>query len=115
MTPNLSSVPYVSSLTEDWPDPPRASAYHGLAGRIVETIEPHSEADPVALLAQTLVVAGTIIGRGPHFTVESDDHYTNLFVNLIGPTSKGRKGSSYGHIDRLARSVDWCPSGAASV
>jgi hypothetical protein len=85
----------------------------------VRTIEPHSEADPVALLAQTLVVFGTLVGRGPHFTVEADNHFTNLFLNLVGKTSKARKGSSYGHIDSLAQRVepDWsdrCESGLTS-
>ena len=41
-----------------WPDPLDAVAYHGLAGELVRTIEPHSEADPVALLAQFLVAVG---------------------------------------------------------
>jgi hypothetical protein len=43
------------------------AAYHGIAGNIVRTILPHSEADPVALLIQTLVMAGNVIGRAPHF------------------------------------------------
>jgi hypothetical protein len=33
-------------------------AHHGLAGRIVKTIEPYSEADPVAILAHVLVATG---------------------------------------------------------
>jgi hypothetical protein len=106
MTPPLSSVRSVISTPDNWPAPPDPAVYHGLAGRIVRTIEPHSEADPIALLSQLLVVFGTLVGRGPHFTVEADNHYTNLFVNLIGPTSKGRKGSAYGHADRFAQSVD---------
>src|SRR5262245_43077054 len=36
----------------DWPAPPAVEAFHGLAGNIVRTLEPHSEADPVALLVQ---------------------------------------------------------------
>ena len=34
-------------------------AYHGLVGEIVETIEPHSEADPVALLVRRLLPLAT--------------------------------------------------------
>ncbi len=45
-------------------------------------------------------------GPGPYFTVEADDHHANLNVCLIGDTSKGRKGSSWGHIHRLVKSCD---------
>ena len=48
-----------------WPDPPAPAAWQGLAGQIVETIAPHTEADPVAILAQLLVAAGATVGRGP--------------------------------------------------
>src|SRR5262245_51970520 len=48
-----------------WPDSLDTAAYHGLAGNIVRTIEPASEADPAALLVQTLVAFGNAIGRGP--------------------------------------------------
>jgi hypothetical protein len=36
-----------------WPSPPGEPAYHGLAGEITRVIEPHSEADPIAILEQT--------------------------------------------------------------
>ena len=91
-----------------WPDPPREDAYHGLAGDLVRLIEPHSEADPVALLTQFLVAFGNVIGRSAHFRVEGDQHFVNLFVVLVGPTSKGRKGTSWGHVGRLLRAVDSC-------
>jgi hypothetical protein len=35
--------------TTQWPTPLRASAYHGVIGDIVKTIEPNTEADPAAL------------------------------------------------------------------
>jgi hypothetical protein len=58
-----------------WADLPAAApwpklndaAYHGLPGKIVKTIEPHSESDPVAILVQFLVMVGNAIGRVPHF------------------------------------------------
>ena len=67
------------------------AAYHGLAGELVRTIEPHSEADPNAILIQFLVAAGNAIGRGPRYKVEGDYHHTKLFVALVGATSDGRK------------------------
>jgi hypothetical protein len=95
-----------AARSDRWPAPPGESAFYGLAGRIVRTIEPHSEADPVALLAQTLVVAGNLIGRGPHVPVEADEHHANLNVCLVGETSKARKGTSYGQVERLATAAD---------
>ena len=85
--------PPVADLTPDeppWPDPPAEEAFHGLAGRIVRTIEPASEADPAALLVQTLVAFGNVIGKAAWFTVEGDRHHGNEFVVLVGQTSKAQ-------------------------
>lgn len=84
-------------------------ALYGLAGDIVRTIEPHSEADPVALLVQLLVAVGIAIGKNPFFEAEADRHRVNLFALLVGRTSKSRKGTSYGYIRRLIKEVepDW--------
>lgn len=38
-----------------WPEPLGEAAYHGPVGDLVQAIEPHSEADPAALLVQALV------------------------------------------------------------
>lgn len=77
------------------------AALHGLAGEFVATVEPHTEADPAALLVQFLVAFGSCAGRGAWFTVEADRHYLNLFALLVGVTSKGRKGTSWGHIRNI--------------
>ena len=81
----------------DWPVL-GAAAYHGLAGEVVNTMAPQTEADPVALLLQFLIYGGNAIGRGPYFQVGKDRHYTNLFGLLVGDTAKARKGLSAGHI-----------------
>jgi hypothetical protein len=82
------------------------AAYHGLAGRIVETIEPHSEADPVAVLMHVLVGLGNVIGRGPHALVEHTEHTCGEFVALVGDTAKGRKGQAWSTPRHLLRQVD---------
>jgi hypothetical protein len=82
------------------------SALYGLAGEIVHTIDPHTEADRAAVLIQTLVAFGNCIGRTAHFTAEADRHYLNLFTVLIGATSKGRKGTSWGQVRRLFEHID---------
>jgi Protein of unknown function (DUF3987)/Primase C terminal 1 (PriCT-1) len=81
-------------------------AYYGLAGRIVRTIEPFSEADPVAILAHLLVAAGNVLGRAPHTRVEKTLHPCNEFVALVGRTSKGRKGQSWSTPRHLLAQVD---------
>jgi hypothetical protein len=70
-------------------------AYYGLPGRIVAAIEPHSEADPVAILMHLLVAAGNLLGRGPHALVEKTEHTCGEFVAFVGDTAKGRKGQAW--------------------
>ena len=89
-----------------WPAPVGEQALHGPAGEFVLRTEPHSEADPMALLVQFLVAFGCACGRGAHFQVEADRHYTNEFAVLVGPTAEGRKGSAWGHVRRLLEDVD---------
>lgn len=89
-----------------WPDPPDPAVFCGLAGAIVETIAPHTEADPVAVLGQLLVAAGSIIGRGAHFEIEATRHHPNEFVVVVGDSAKARKGSSWDHVARLLAGID---------
>ena len=102
----VPSGPQYDVKTATWPDPPASDAFHGLAGEVVALIEPHSESDPIALLAQFLVGFGNVIGRSAHILVEADNHFTNLFTVLVGATSKARKGSSLSHIKRILREAD---------
>jgi hypothetical protein len=81
-------------------------AFCGLAGEAVKVISPHSEADPVALLIQFLVMAGNVIGRLPYYQVESDRHRVNLFCALVGDSSKGRKGTSMGRVRAVLKATD---------
>jgi hypothetical protein len=81
-------------------------AYCGLAGRIVREIEPHSEADCVALLTNQLVAVGRAIGRGSFVQVGADRHHLNLNMALVGETSKGRKGTSWNPTRNLMHAAD---------
>lgn len=98
ITPNGNS--------SSWPAPVNELAYQGLAGEIVKTIEPHTESDPLAILIQTLTVFGNIVGPGPHFMVEADKHPARLFSVICGNTSKARKGTSGGIVNRLFKTID---------
>ncbi|MEX2141613.1 MAG: bifunctional DNA primase/polymerase [Pirellulales bacterium] len=95
-----------SDESDPWPDPLDGAAYHGVAGELVRMIEPHTEADPVGLLIQVLVAFGNVIGRTAHFRAEADRHYPNLFACIVGTTSKGRKGSSWGQSSLAFSAVD---------
>lgn len=101
-----ASTAYADLPSRSWPEPLEEAAMHGLAGRIVDVLEPHTEADPAAILVQFLAAFGNCVGRGPHFRVESDNHHTNLFVGIVGATSKGRKGTSWGRVRGLFTIVD---------
>jgi hypothetical protein len=74
---------------------------YGFVGCIVAAICPGSECDPVALVLSFLVAFGNEIGRAAHFTVERTYHALNLFVLLVGLSSRGRKGTAQGYIDNL--------------
>src|ERR1700722_2972098 len=81
-------------------------ALYGLAGRIIRSLAPHSEADPVALLLQFLAAFGNLAGPAPHSLVGSTRHGLNLFVILVGESSKARKGTSWRQIAALFAEVD---------
>ncbi len=81
-------------------------AYYGLAGDIVKMIEPHSEADPAALLVNVIVAFGNAIGRGSFVQVEGTLHHLKIFAALVGDTSKGRKGTSWGYVSRIMSQAD---------
>lgn len=81
-------------------------AYHGLAGEVVAKIEPHTESDPVAVLLHYLTYFGNAIGRRPHYRVEGSKHATNLFVAIVGATSKSRKGTAAGRVREIFEIAD---------
>ena len=87
-----------SSSSNNWPEPLADAAFHGIAGEFVRMVEPNTEADPTALLLQFLVAFGALVGRGPHYKVEADEHHGNLFTVLVGQTSKARKGTAKGRV-----------------
>lgn len=83
-----------------WPALDKDAAYYGVIGDLVKLIEPNTESDPAAILIQTLVLAGCCLGRHAYYPVEADKHYANLNAVLVGESSKGRKGTSFGQVRR---------------
>jgi hypothetical protein len=96
------------SIDETKRQPPTLSpdALYGLPGKVVRLFDPHTEADPAAILIQFLVSYGNTLNRVPHYQVEGDQHFTNLFALLVGKTGDGRKGVSAGRIRQLMKHVD---------
>ena len=85
---------------------PPDCVYSGLPGAIVGLLAPHTEADPLAILGQLLVGAGSVVGRGAWFAVEATRHHANEFVVLVGDSAKARKGSSFDHVAGLLSRAD---------
>jgi hypothetical protein len=81
-------------------------ALYGILGDITRWIGPQTEADPVAIYSQMLVTFGNYIGRDAYFQVEQTKHHANLFVTLVGRTSRGRKGTSLDYVTELFKQAD---------
>lgn len=102
-----------------WPEPLDDAAYYGVAGAIVRRLEPHTEADPAALLVAFLAAMGNVFGRTVYFVADGARHYANLFAVLVGETSKGRKGTTWARVrERLSvvaqHWIDNCVTGGLS-
>jgi hypothetical protein len=85
------------------------AALHGVAGRLVATISPTTEADPAAILMVALVLAGNVMGRVPHAVGGGARHGSNLFAVIVGKSRGGRKGTALAVArDPFARAYpDW--------
>jgi hypothetical protein len=53
--PPTASASVAGSSDANWPAELEPEAFHGLSGEWVRLVEPHTEADPAALLVQLLV------------------------------------------------------------
>jgi len=87
-------------IVADWPILSNQTLV-GLAGKFVELATRSSEADPAAVLATFLCRFGIEAGVKPHMWVGDSKHYPRLFVCVVGATSKSRKGTSRGPVDRF--------------
>ena len=105
----------VSSLVASEPqpvtvDPSRpvlnAAAYHGIAGEVVQLLQPHTEADPIALLASFLAEVGASLNRGPHLILDGTVHPLLFWPVLVGRSSKSRKGTAGKRIEHILRLAD---------
>ncbi len=105
----------------DWPplypqpqlDP---AALHGLAGEIVQYLDPLVEATPIGMLLELLCAFGNAAGPASYALVGDDMHPARLFVCLVGPTSTGGKGNADAAIRPFIRAMDddWFAAARAS-
>jgi uncharacterized protein DUF3987 len=73
----------------------KPEALHGLAGEVVSTLAPETEADPVALLVTFLTTFGSAVGPKARALIGTSPHPARLFSVLVGRTAKARKGTSF--------------------
>lgn len=82
------------------------AAFSGLAGDVVGTLEPHTEADPTGLLVTFLAAFGAAVGPGPHSVADGSIHPARLNVVLVGRSARARKGTSWAVIRRVFEHAD---------
>ncbi|MEO6458942.1 MAG: hypothetical protein ABIO95_00715 [Bdellovibrionota bacterium] len=86
--------------------PLEISEFKGPLEEFLRKTDPHTEAAPASLAIQFMVAFGNCIGRLPYVATEADHHFGNLFAVVVGQSSKGRKGTSWGHVKRFFKLVD---------
>lgn len=98
----------------EWDDPAPwpildEAALYGLAGEIVRTALPETEADAAALLLSLLVAVSNAAGDGCSLRIADDHHSPRLFVAIVGATATGAKGTSWAVIRLFLREAipDW--------
>lgn len=110
----ISSISFISST----PILGR-QAYIGPIGDFLDDVSPHTEATDVGILAHLLPAIGAMIGPKPHAQAGSEQP-CRLNTALVGPTSTGRKGTSYVPVKQLIKAIDQdfyesqCVSGLSS-
>lgn len=101
--PEIQSVK--PELAEEWPVLNQA-ALTGLAGEVVRLFEPHTEADPVALLVSFLSEVGAMVGRAPHLILDGGYHPVIFWPVIVGRSSKSRKGTADKRIESFCQLAD---------
>lgn len=80
---------------DQWPDPPSDAAFHGVLGDITRAVEPHTEADPIGIMATLLTMFGVACGD-TRWLYQGAMQPAKIYTVLVGPTAfGGRKGTAY--------------------
>lgn len=81
-------------------------AMPGWIGDFVNAACEHSEADPAAVLFQSLTGASAMLGNRAIFHVGDKVHYARLFALVYGESAKARKGTSFAPVERLLKTTN---------
>lgn len=101
---NQEIVDEFADLHRNAPKPDPACLY-GLIGDIARAGSADTEANPFAIAAAAIAYLGAAVGRGPYMTVGDDWHHANLFMQHVGRSARGRKGTAKKLVLRLAKAV----------
>lgn len=82
------------------------SKLFGVTASFIEKTLPNTEASAAALIFQFLTAFGNCVGRSAFVQTEADYQHANIFMVLVGQSSKGRKGTAWGHIRRMFDQTD---------
>jgi hypothetical protein len=82
-----------------------AACLYGLIGDIAHAGSADTEANPFAIAAAAIAYLGAAVGRGPYMTVGDDWHHANLYLQHVGRSARGRKGTAKKLMLRLAKAV----------
>jgi hypothetical protein len=80
--------------TRSEPAPMRDEAFYGLAGKIVNLLEPVLETDRAAILANVLGISAVLFRRNAHCKVLADVHYPDDYFLTVGKSAIARKGTT---------------------
>lgn len=87
------------------------NALQGLPGKIVSAVAPYTEAHPAAVLVQYLARFGATIGRGAHVFADNRQHPARIYPLIVGKTSDGAKGTSWGVVSALFAGTETAATG----
>jgi hypothetical protein len=85
---------------------PDAAMFHGVAGEIVNSVDPYTEACKPVVLLHLLSGCGAMIGRGPHMLAGFKKHPASLWGLVVGGTSIGAKGTAEATASIFLNSAD---------
>jgi len=79
----------------------KSPAMHGIVGKIARLATVDSEADPVAIAADTLAYAAAEFGRSQFTCIGDSTHHSRHFNVAVGQSSRGRKGTARALVARF--------------
>lgn len=72
----------------------KSAALHGLRGHMVEAACANSEAVPTSVAIHILCRFSATLGRTAYIQIGDEQRHLRMFALIVGPTGRGRKGTS---------------------